>query len=65
MQLRPAAGRRRPLSRPAEGETVPRPADAPIYAALIESWESEGRAVPGHYDHEWISLVRRPHWPGR
>ncbi|MET8681630.1 hypothetical protein ABZW18_29625 [Streptomyces sp. NPDC004647] len=63
MQLRPVAGRRRPLGGP-EAEEPPS-ADAPIYTAMVERWTSAGRAVPGRYDNEWISLVRRPPWPGR
>ncbi|MGP3984939.1 hypothetical protein [Streptomyces sp. KR80] len=62
-QLRPVAGQRRPLRRPAAGETVSRSTDAPIYTAMVERWASAGRAVPGRYDHEWTNLVRSPSWP--
>lgn len=65
MQLRRPAGRRRPLAPPPEAETVPQSADSPIYAAMVERWASAGKAVPGHYDNEWLRLVRRPAWPGR
>ncbi|MGP3922042.1 hypothetical protein [Streptomyces sp. 8N616] len=64
MQLRRATARRRPLTRPPEGETVPQPTDAPIYSAMVERWTSAGKAVPGQYDREWINLTRRPPWPG-
>jgi hypothetical protein len=37
----------------------------PIFAELAARWASDGRAVPGWPDEEWVVLARRHPWPGR
>ncbi|GAA2924052.1 hypothetical protein GCM10010446_05300 [Streptomyces enissocaesilis] len=44
-------------------ESVPHPADPPLYRALLRQWHSKGRTLPGRRDPEWSRLVTAPAWP--
>ncbi|MEU8568179.1 hypothetical protein AB0C51_07395 [Streptomyces pathocidini] len=46
-----------------DANAVPQQTEAPIYSAMVERWAAAGRAVPGRYDSEWTTLIRRPAWP--
>ncbi|GGU00068.1 hypothetical protein [Streptomyces violascens] len=35
----------------------------PMYAAMVRSWVTEGRTVPGRPDWEWNQLVNGFYWP--
>lgn len=35
----------------------------PTFTSLRDSWERQGRTVPGYPDQEWNALVSRDHWP--
>ncbi|MGW5864459.1 hypothetical protein ACWFRJ_20075 [Streptomyces sp. NPDC055239] len=35
----------------------------PIYTSLQDSWQSQGKTVPGRPDQEWTALMSRDHWP--
>ncbi|MFD8007565.1 hypothetical protein [Streptomyces mirabilis] len=54
LRLPPVIGMQR-----ASGETVPHPGLEPIFTALAEQWETDGRLVPGRADEEWTILARR------
>ncbi|QGV82899.1 hypothetical protein EIZ62_28090 [Streptomyces ficellus] len=43
-------------------ESVPQPADPPIYRALVRHWAGSGRTVPGRRDQEWTRLTAAPVW---
>ncbi|WP_329139569.1 hypothetical protein OG552_33795 [Streptomyces sp. NBC_01476] len=45
--------------RTARGGTVLQSRDAPVFAALVDQWQSAGRMVPGQADTEWAELVGR------
>ncbi|ARP69220.1 hypothetical protein LK07_04965 [Streptomyces pluripotens] len=56
-----ATGRPRRLSVPRPSEPVPPPpADPPLYRALMHSWASQGRTLPGRHDPEWVRLAAPP-----
>ncbi|MFJ8828303.1 hypothetical protein ACIREE_42160 [Streptomyces sp. NPDC102467] len=57
MRLTPVIGVQRSGS-----ESIPHPGLEPIFTALAEQWESDGRLVPGRADEEWTALVRRYPW---
>ena len=46
-------------------ETVHQAAPTPIYTALARQWAAERKAVPGHFDQEWIALVDYATWRRR
>lgn len=52
-------GRRR-LATPPPEESVPHPADPPIYRELLQLWASKGRTLPGRRDPEWSRLAAPP-----
>ncbi|MEU3923298.1 hypothetical protein [Streptomyces sp. NPDC029004] len=56
---KPAHDRRR-LATPAPEESVPHPADPPIYRELLQLWASGGRTLPGRRDPEWSRLTAPP-----
>ncbi|MET7620881.1 hypothetical protein [Streptomyces sp. NPDC005408] len=57
----PAHGRRRLATpAPAPEESVPHPADPPIYRELLQLWASGGRTLPGRRDPEWSRLAAPP-----
>ncbi|MET7567470.1 hypothetical protein ABZT04_03045 [Streptomyces sp. NPDC005492] len=58
LRLPPVIGVQRDSS-----ETVPRPELEPIFTALAEQWETNGRLVPGRVDEEWTILARHLLWP--
>ncbi|MEV7420833.1 hypothetical protein [Streptomyces sp. NPDC089919] len=60
----PSTGRRRRPAPPAHEESVQRPADPPIYRALLARWATDGRTLPGRRDPEWARLTSAPVWPG-
>ncbi|MFJ5550749.1 hypothetical protein [Streptomyces sp. NPDC093225] len=66
----PSTGRRRRPTPPGYEESVPRtaapprPADPPIYRALLARWTADGRTLPGSRDPEWARLTSSPVWPG-
>ncbi|MCX4821688.1 hypothetical protein OG883_17705 [Streptomyces sp. NBC_01142] len=59
-----AHGRRR-LAAPAPEESVPHPADPPIYGELLRQWASSGKTLPGRRDPEWSRLTAPPSPSGR
>ncbi|HZX38535.1 MAG TPA: hypothetical protein VFF37_09435 [Streptomyces sp.] len=52
-------GRRR-LATPPPEESVPHPADPPIYRELLQLWASKGKTLPGRRDPEWSRLAAPP-----
>ncbi|MER6995720.1 hypothetical protein [Streptomyces sp. NPDC000410] len=40
-------------------------ADPPIYRALLHSWASKGKTLPGRRDQEWNRLTAAPVWTDR
>ncbi|TXS51482.1 hypothetical protein EAO77_26870 [Streptomyces sp. t39] len=56
-------GRR--LVAPASEESVPHPADPPIYRDLLRLWASRGQTLPGRRDPEWSRLAAPMAWDGR
>ncbi|WP_406732726.1 hypothetical protein [Streptomyces sp. NBC_01794] len=58
-----SGGRR--LAAPAPEESVPHPADPPIYRELLRKWASKGQTLPGRRDPEWSRLAAPPVWDGR
>ncbi|WP_244258313.1 hypothetical protein [Streptomyces sp. Tu 2975] len=66
MSLHPPTtqGRRR-LVLPVREESVPHPADPPIYRELLQLWASRGRTLPGRRDPEWVRLAAPPAQSGR
>ncbi|MFI1769767.1 hypothetical protein ACH41H_48425 [Streptomyces sp. NPDC020800] len=60
MRLTPVIGVQR-----ASSEMVPGPELEPIFTALAQQWETDGRLVPGRADDEWTVLARRCPWPTR
>ncbi|MFI8872249.1 hypothetical protein [Streptomyces sp. NPDC055243] len=60
MRITPLIGMQRSGS-----ETGACPELEPIFTALAEQWENDGRLVPGRADEEWTILARRYPWPTR
>ncbi|MFE0133955.1 hypothetical protein ACFWY6_20690 [Streptomyces sp. NPDC059037] len=48
---------------PASRNSPERRVPDPIYTSLQDSWERQGKTVPGRPDKEWLALMARDHWP--
>lgn len=62
--LEASTGRRRRPTPPGFEESVHRPADPPIYRAMLARWADDGRTLPGRRDPEWSRIASSPVWPG-
>ncbi|GAA1903157.1 hypothetical protein GCM10009837_28280 [Streptomyces durmitorensis] len=48
---------------PVSRDSPERRVDDPIYTSLQDSWERQGKTVPGRPDQEWMELMSRDPWP--
>lgn len=55
--LHSAPERQRSVFVPRPAESVPPPADPPIYRDLMRVWADRGRTLPGRHDPEWARLA--------